>query len=86
MLPVSGAVTLDSEPLSGVQLLMIRDDGVNATVTTDARGNFSIGNDQTSSGLPAGKYKVGVTLKTESDPSKMIGMERLQNFRTIPNI
>lgn len=73
-LPVSGAVTLNGSPLADVNVMMIRDDGLNAMVTTDASGKFSIGGEGQAAGVPAGTYKVGVTPNTAMESSDVAGL------------
>ena len=73
-LPVSGTVTLNGSPLADVNVMMIRDDGVNTMVTTDASGRFSIGREGEANGIPAGTYKVGVTPNTTIESSDVAGL------------
>lgn len=73
-LPVSGTVTLNGSPLADVNVMMIRDDGMNAMVTTDASGKFSIGGEGEADGVPAGTYKVGVTVNTKVESAEIAGM------------
>jgi hypothetical protein len=73
-LPVSGTVTLNGSPIADVNVMLIRDDGVNTMVTTDASGRFSIGDETEAEGVPAGTYKVGVTANTQVESSDIAGM------------
>ncbi len=72
-LPVSGTVTHSGKPLAEVNVMMIRQDGMNTMVTTDANGRFSSGGEGQVIGVPEGTYKVGVTPKTTVDPSDIAG-------------
>ncbi len=54
--------------------MMIRQDGMNTMVTTDANGRFSSGGEGQVVGVPEGTYKVGVTLNTHIDSSDIAAL------------
>jgi hypothetical protein len=70
LVPVSGQVTLDGEPLAGAQVIYIpaRQDGqaVTATATTDNRGNYSLLTNIGPGAMP-GAYRVIVSKYVGSD-------------------
>ncbi len=72
-LPVSGTVMLNGKPLPNVNVMMIRADGMNTVLTTDANGRFSSGGEGETLGVPAGTYKVGIAANTEMDISAVAG-------------
>ncbi len=57
--PAEGTVSLDGEPVSGVTVLFIADQGsYNAAGTTDKNGKFSLNAFDTKKGAVPGSYKV----------------------------
>jgi len=73
MLPVSGTVTLDGQPLPGVNIMMIREDGMSVMAKTDSTGSFSKAGTGPTDGIPEGTYKVGVNVFMEIVDGEVAG-------------
>ncbi|MCA9048218.1 MAG: hypothetical protein KDA89_05790 [Planctomycetaceae bacterium] len=67
LVPVSGSVTLNGEPVEGAQVGFepqdMGDYNRPSVAVTDAQGNFTAGTYGTSDGMPVGTYRVSVFKK-----------------------
>jgi len=72
LVPVSGAVTLDGEPLSGAEVTFMpagSTPGGACYGSTDASGRYEMTGDATHKGAPAGEFKVAITKWVMEDGS-----------------
>lgn len=63
IVPVSGTVTLDGNPIDKAGVMFIPDTGRPATGVTDPQGHFTLTTAPDGNGAEVGKYQVTVSLK-----------------------
>ena len=71
--PVTGMVTLDGQPASGVKLVFVPAEGgrANSMASTDAQGYYSLAYTSQHNGTLPGEYKV-LIMKEESDTGRQL--------------
>lgn len=60
MLPVSGVVTMEGQPLANADVILESEVGPRGFGVTDVSGKFTVATRQFGSGLPAGSYRVSI--------------------------
>jgi hypothetical protein len=76
--PVSGTVTYQGQPLADVNVTFLGPEGLVATGTTDAQGQFSkLDSNRGGEGAVPGEYRVTITPKSNvpADPSATVSYE-----------
>ncbi len=91
LLPVSGTVLIDGEPLSGGTIRFVPEGGRPASSTIMENGSYQLGFSSVGSvggvdGVPPGKYRIAVSssiiLSEEEETVKWLAPSRYADFRT----
>lgn len=69
LVPVRGRVLLDDQPVEGAAVMFQPDQGVPATATTDAKGEFEMSTPQ-GKGAAVGMNKISVSKQVAANPNR----------------